>query len=185
MSLIRIQFTTDTQLGIDALIDLHKRHEPLTLAVSVSKCGASVGCIDEELGHLRPIYRATVSSIVSAARVLADGLEPQDMAREALCEVIRNSIAGLLVDLADTESVRLVGRQLLGCIVSEITTSEEECDNGIDPNALVAWEQGDLDEEQVARLFQRLIDTGTIAHLQGTYQREAHRLVASGACRGR
>lgn len=187
MKTVRIRFTTDTQLTIDARIDLSpdRGHEPLNLTVAVDAYGDRVYCIDEDLEHLRPIYRATASTLVAAARALADGLEPSDLATECMNEVVRNSVAGLLLDLGDTDGTRLKGRQLLACIVSDITVEESDHDDAIDTNALVAWERGELDDKQTARLFQRLIDTGTIGHLQGCYQREAMRLVAHGACRGR
>jgi hypothetical protein len=191
MKTVRIRFTTDTQLGIDARIDLssNRGHEPLTLTVAVSACGEPVHCLDEDLEHLRPIYRATASTLVAAARAL-EGAHYQDSGldveiRDALLAVVRNTVAGLLTDLGDTDGIRLKGRQLLGCIVSGIEVEESDHDNAIDTNALVAWERGELDDDQTARLFQRLIDTGTIGHLQGCYQREAMRLVAHGVCRGR
>jgi hypothetical protein len=196
MKTVRIRFTTDTQLTIDARIDLSsdRGHEPLTLTVAVSVCGDPVCCLDEDLEHLRPIYRATASTLVAAARALDDARElfnhgesgMEDGIREALWEIVRNTVAGLLMDLGDTDGIRLKGRQLLGCIVTDIISVQEtDHDNAIDTGALVAWERGELDDDQTARLFQRLIDTGTIGHLQGCYQREAMRLVAHGTCRGR
>ena len=191
MKTVRIRFTTDTQLTIDARIDLSpdRGHEPLTLTVAVDACGDRVCCIDEDLPHLRPIYRATASTLVAAARAI-EGARHGDAGLDvavlgALFEVVRNAVAGLLTDLGDTDGIRLKGRQLLGCIVSGIEVEESDHDNAIDTNALVAWERGELDDDQTARLFQRLIDTGTIGHLQGCYQREAMRLVAHGVCRGR
>ena len=38
---------------------------------------------------------------------------------------------------------------------------------------IAAYEAGELDEDQVLDLFQRLLDTGLIHQLQGSYQRTA------------
>jgi len=45
---------------------------------------------------------------------------------------------------------------------------------------IIAYENGELDEEQVIALFQSLLDTGFIYHLQGSYQRQAQRLLDAG-----
>lgn len=45
---------------------------------------------------------------------------------------------------------------------------------------MIAYEQGDLNAGETVELFQRLIDTGTINHLQGSYGRTAQRLYALG-----
>lgn len=45
---------------------------------------------------------------------------------------------------------------------------------------LVRYEMGELDQDDTAELFQRLLDTGYINHLQGSYQRELQRLIVSG-----
>jgi hypothetical protein len=39
---------------------------------------------------------------------------------------------------------------------------------------IMAYEQGDLDNEDTLTLFRYLVDRGTIWHLQGHYQRAAH-----------
>lgn len=45
---------------------------------------------------------------------------------------------------------------------------------------IIDYENGELPEDQVAELFQYLLDTGTIFHLQGHYQRNAERLLEQG-----
>ena len=40
-------------------------------------------------------------------------------------------------------------------------------------NDIIAYECGELDEEAVYALFEQLVATGTIFHLQGHYQRTA------------
>jgi hypothetical protein len=47
-------------------------------------------------------------------------------------------------------------------------------------SAIQAFEDGLLDEEGVVVLFQVLVSTGLIRQLQGSYQREAQRLVDAG-----
>ena len=46
--------------------------------------------------------------------------------------------------------------------------------------AIIAFENGELDETEVIALFQELCDTGTIYHLQGSYQRIAQQLIHEG-----
>lgn len=45
---------------------------------------------------------------------------------------------------------------------------------------IVRYENGDLDEDEMLALFQYLVDTGVVNHLQGSYGREAERLIAQG-----
>jgi hypothetical protein len=45
---------------------------------------------------------------------------------------------------------------------------------------LIAYESGELAEEEVYELFQDLVATGTINHLQGSYQRHADALISEG-----
>jgi aspartate-semialdehyde dehydrogenase len=47
---------------------------------------------------------------------------------------------------------------------------------------IIAYESGELDEDAVIELFQHLIDTRKILHLQGSYQRTAQALIANGTC---
>jgi len=50
---------------------------------------------------------------------------------------------------------------------------------------IVAYEQGDMLEEDVPAFFQRLIDSGMIDNLQGSYQRAAIDYIESGECHRR
>ena len=47
-------------------------------------------------------------------------------------------------------------------------------------NEIIAYESGELTFDEVVDLFQRLIDTGVINHLQGSYQRTAYSLIEEG-----
>ena len=47
---------------------------------------------------------------------------------------------------------------------------------------IIAFEQGDLDEEGVIELFQELIDSGLAWQLQGSYGRMANSLIENGYC---
>jgi len=47
---------------------------------------------------------------------------------------------------------------------------------------IIAFEDGELDEEHTTELFQHLIDSGMAWTLQGSYGREALRLVEAGHC---
>jgi hypothetical protein len=50
----------------------------------------------------------------------------------------------------------------------------------IDLEAIIAWEQGELSEEDTITLFQDLVDTGMAWKLQGTYGRTAMDLINAG-----
>jgi hypothetical protein len=45
---------------------------------------------------------------------------------------------------------------------------------------LIAYEEGQITEDQEIALFQHLIDTGTCWHLEGHYQRVAATLIEAG-----
>ena len=45
---------------------------------------------------------------------------------------------------------------------------------------LIAFEQGELNDDEVRELFQRLVDTGLAWQLQGSYGRTAQALIEAG-----
>lgn len=45
---------------------------------------------------------------------------------------------------------------------------------------IIAFESGELDEDETIELFQHLLTSGTIYHLQGCYQRTAQNLIDAG-----
>jgi len=45
---------------------------------------------------------------------------------------------------------------------------------------MIAWEQGELNDEETAELFQHLVDTGLAWQLQGVYGRTARDLIEAG-----
>lgn len=45
---------------------------------------------------------------------------------------------------------------------------------------MIAWENGELDENETVELFQILVDTGLVWTLQGTYGRTAMDLINAG-----
>ncbi len=47
---------------------------------------------------------------------------------------------------------------------------------------IIAYEQGDLGEEETIALFQSLIDSGLVWRLQGHYGRTAVDLIDAGLC---
>jgi hypothetical protein len=49
-------------------------------------------------------------------------------------------------------------------------------------NQVIAYEQGELDEEGIIDLFQELITTGMAWKMQGSYGRTASALIDAGYC---
>jgi len=47
---------------------------------------------------------------------------------------------------------------------------------------IIAWENGEMDDEAEAEFFQELIDKGLAWTLQGCYGRRAMELIESGDC---
>lgn len=47
-------------------------------------------------------------------------------------------------------------------------------------DAIIAYEQGDLNDDQMIELFQSLVDTGLAWQLQGSYGRTAVELIEAG-----
>lgn len=52
--------------------------------------------------------------------------------------------------------------------------------NNIDQ--IIAYEQGELNDDQTIALFQSLIDSGLVWSLQGHYGRTAKQLILAGYC---
>ena len=50
---------------------------------------------------------------------------------------------------------------------------------------IMAYEQGDTDQQEMVEFFQELIDEGLAARLQGHYGRTAARLIQAGLVRPR
>jgi len=48
--------------------------------------------------------------------------------------------------------------------------------------SIIAFEQGELDRDEIIELFQHLIDTGLCWQLQGSYGRCATELIKAGHC---
>lgn len=61
-----------------------------------------------------------------------------------------------------------------------IVTGQQVRDGLVDD--IIAYECGDLGEEETIQLFQKLIDTGLAWSLQGSYGRMAKALIIEGYC---
>jgi hypothetical protein len=51
-------------------------------------------------------------------------------------------------------------------------------------NQVIAYEQGELDEEGIIDMFQQLINSGLAWQMQGSYGRTAKALIDAGYCVG-
>ena len=49
-------------------------------------------------------------------------------------------------------------------------------------NDIIAYESGEMQDEEIIDFFQRLIDSGMAWSLQGSYGRMAMRLIEDGVC---
>jgi len=47
---------------------------------------------------------------------------------------------------------------------------------------IIDYENGEMEEEEIIALFQKLIDSGLVFKLQGHYGRTASKLIRSGHC---
>mgnify|MGYP001573812725 CR=1 FL=1 len=47
---------------------------------------------------------------------------------------------------------------------------------------IIAYEEGDMTDEEIVTFFQRLIDSGLAWTLQGSYGRQAEYLIKIGVC---
>ena len=56
----------------------------------------------------------------------------------------------------------------------------EKSQNNPSVAEMMAWENGELDDESVIALFQKLVDSGMAWKLQGSYGRQAKALIDAG-----
>lgn len=49
---------------------------------------------------------------------------------------------------------------------------------------MIAWESGELSEEDTITLFQQLVDSGLVWKLQGMYGRQAVAMIRAGLVKG-
>ena len=52
-----------------------------------------------------------------------------------------------------------------------------------DVDKIIAYEQGEMSDEETINFFQELIDSGVVWQLQGHYGRTAHALIQAGHCK--
>lgn len=52
----------------------------------------------------------------------------------------------------------------------------------VDVNEIIRYECGEMDEDEVIEMFQKLIDSGLAWQLQGHYGRTAMSLIEAGLC---
>jgi hypothetical protein len=64
--------------------------------------------------------------------------------------------------------------------MSELKQAHDVADAYDVTGQIIAYEQGDLDEEESIELFQHLVDSGLAWSLQGSYGRMAQRLIEAG-----
>jgi len=123
---------------------------------------------------------------ISALAHVATGTEEND----APLEAIRTGIAALISDRATAgkgdiriESAHEVAKALFCSIVEDFDVRSEETAIRNFPSitdGIVAFEGGNMTHEDTVALFQRLLDTGIIHHLQGSYQRTMQALIDAG-----
>ncbi len=123
---------------------------------------------------------------IDALAHLATGTEEND----APLEAIRTGLAALISDRATAGKgdIRIgtaheVAKALRGSIVENFDVRREEKLLRTLPSitdGIVAFESGEATHEETVALFQRLLDTGTIHHLQGSYQRTMQALIDAG-----
>ena len=52
----------------------------------------------------------------------------------------------------------------------------------VDVDKIIAYESGEMDDSEVIKFFQELIDSREVWHLQGHYGRTAQALIDAGLC---
>ena len=182
-----IDLTTDTGANVLAWIN----HAGQVFAKGrTRKGGRWVAVLDSVYPPGQPCSPSATELVlgraIDALAHVATGTEEND----APLEAIRTGLAALISDRATAgkgdiriESAHAVAKALRGSIVERfdvrvettVTTRNVNIANGI-----VAFESGEATHEETVALFQRLLDTGTIHHLQGSYQRTMQALIDAG-----